>query len=116
MSKQSAADKAAKAELPVEALMLECVKDRYKVSYAALRWAKEIKKKENLADSIPLLIPRAMRELLTGKVTIKEIEKLPMLAQVPMPPPPPVPAPPTITLKPDEGEEDEPKSKSKSEE
>ena len=28
-----------KAELPIEGLMLECVKDRYKVSYAALRWA-----------------------------------------------------------------------------
>ena len=26
-----------KADLPVEALMLECVKDRYKLSYAALR-------------------------------------------------------------------------------
>lgn len=92
-----------KAELPVEALMLECVKDRYKVSYAALRWAKEIKKKENLADSIPILVPRAMRELLTGKVTIKEIEKLPMLAQVA--PPPPAPSQPTIILNPlpDEG-------------
>jgi len=102
MSKNSV-DKT-KAELPVEALMLECVKDRYKVSYAALRWAKEIKKKENLADSIPLLIPRAMRELLTGKVTVKEIEKLPMLAQVPIAPPPVAPSAPTITLKPSEEE------------
>lgn len=114
MSKNTA-DKS-KAELPVEALMLECVKDRYKISYAALRWAKELKKKENLADSIPLLIPRAMRELLTGKVSVKEIEKLPMLAQVPAPAPVAAPAAPTITLKPDEETEEEPKSKSKSEE
>ena len=104
MSK-AASDKS-KADLPVEALMLECVKDRYKVSYAALRWAKELKKKENLAESIPLLIPRAMRELLTGKVSIKEIEKLPMLAQVPVAPPAAVPSTPTITLKPSEGESD----------
>lgn len=109
MSKNSA-DKS-KADLPVEALMLECVKDRYKISYAALRWAKELKKKENLADSIPLLVPRAMRELLTGKVSIKEIEKLPMLAQVPVAPPPAPPAAPTITLKPSEGEEEETKEK-----
>jgi DNA-directed RNA polymerase subunit K/omega len=96
MSKQSV-DKS-KADLPVEALMLECTKDRYKVAYAALRWAKEIKKKENLADAIPLLVPRAMREILTGKMSIKEIEKLPILAQVPVAPP--VPAAPTITLNP----------------
>lgn len=103
MSKQ--VDKS-KADLPVEALMLECVKDRYKISYAALRWAKEIKKKENLPDSIPLLIPRAMRELLTGKVSLKEIEKLPMLAQVPLAPLPPAPSTPTITLKPSDGEDE----------
>ncbi|MCG3205277.1 MAG: hypothetical protein KCHDKBKB_01996 [Elusimicrobia bacterium] len=96
MSK-STVDKS-KADLPVEALMLECVKDRYKISYAALRWAKELKKKENLAESIPLIIPRAMREILTGKVSIKEVEKLPMLAQVP--PPPAAPSQPTITLNP----------------
>ena len=103
MSK-STVDKS-KADLPVEALMLECVKDRYKISYAALRWAKELKKKENLADALPLLIPRAMREILTGKVSIKEIEKLPMLTQVPVAPPVAPPSMPTITLKPLEDDE-----------
>lgn len=87
-----------KADMPVEALMLECVKDRYKISYAALRWAKELKTKENLADSIPVLVARAMREILIGKVSIKEIEKLPMLAKLPLPPQ--APAQPTITLNP----------------
>lgn len=100
MSKQTV-DKS-KADLPVEALMLECVKDRYKLAYAALRWAKEIKQKENLPDSIPLLVPRAMREILTGKMSIKEVEKLPMIAKVVTPPP--APAAPTITLKPSDGE------------
>ena len=42
-------------ELPINSLLLECTKDRYKLSYAALRWAKEIKKVENLPDSIPSL-------------------------------------------------------------
>ena len=87
-----------KADLPVEALMLECVKDRYKLSYAALRWAKEIKIKENLPDAIPLLIPRAMREILTGKMSIKEVEKLPMISKsTPANQPQPQP---TITLNP----------------
>ena len=85
-----------KSELPIEALILECKKDRYKLSYAALRWAKEIKQKENLPEAIPFLIPRAVREILTGKVSIKEIEKLPMLARVAQPPA--APAQPTLTL------------------
>lgn len=97
MSKQK--EDKSKADLPVEALMLECTKDRYKLAYAALRWAKELKKKENLADPIPLIVPRAMREILTGKILIKDVEKLPILAQVPLPPMPP-PSVPTITLNP----------------
>jgi DNA-directed RNA polymerase subunit K/omega len=83
------------AELPLEAMLLECNKDRYKLAYAALRWAKEIKAKENLADPVPLLVPRALREILTGKVHIKDVEKLPMISRAAPPPPPPQP---TITL------------------
>lgn len=96
-----------KADMTVEALMLECTKDRYKVPYAALRWAKEIKVKENLPDAIPLLIPRAMRDVLTGKVTIKEIEKLPFIFRVPSPVP--APSAPTLTLNVRASESDEPK-------
>ena len=59
MSK-STVDKS-KAELPLDALMLECVKDRYKVPYAALRWAKEIKTKENLPEAIQFILPRVSR-------------------------------------------------------
>jgi DNA-directed RNA polymerase subunit K/omega len=84
-----------KAETPLEGLLLECNKDRYKLAYAALRWAKEIKQKENLPDPVPFLVGRAIREILTGKVSIKEVEKLPMIAKVAPPPPPPTP---TITL------------------
>ncbi len=84
------------AGLPMEALLLECHKDRYKLSYTAIRWAKEIKQKENLPDSIPYLVPRALREILTGKVTMAAIEKLPMIIHVAPPPPPPTG--PTLTL------------------
>lgn len=91
-------NKDAQVELPINSLLLECTKDRYKLSYAALRWAKEIKKVENLPDSIPSLVPRAIREILGGKVSIKEVEKLPFLVRVPTPAPAPVPAAPTLSL------------------
>ncbi len=84
-------------DMPFEAMLLGCQKDRYKISYAALRWAKEIKKVENLPDPIPLLVPRALREIVTGKVSIKEIEKLPYLTR-PVSTPAPQNVPPTLTL------------------
>ena len=96
MTKSEKAEKEAKADMPIDALLLECNTDRYKLAYAAIRWAKEIKKTENLADSIPVLVQRALREILTGKVEIEDIGKLPVLVRVPAPPPPP--AAPTLTL------------------
>lgn len=82
-------------DLPMEALFLQCREDKYKLAYAAIRWAKEIKQKENLPEVIQALVPRSLREILQGKVTLKEIEKLPMAVKVAPPPPPPQP---TITL------------------
>lgn len=98
-------------EIPLEGLLLQCEKDRYKIGYTALRWAKEIKQKENLPDPIPLLIQRALREILTGKISIEEIEKLPMTVKIT---PAPIPTPnATISLNPsppEEGEKKEEKS------
>jgi DNA-directed RNA polymerase subunit K/omega len=96
MSKATKAEKEAKADLPIDALLLECNTDRYKLAYAAIRWAKEIKKTENLPDPIPVLVQRAIREILTGKVEIEDIGKLPVIVRM-APPPPPPPAP-TLTL------------------
>ena len=76
------------AEKPLEALILENKKDKYKMAYAAIRWAKEIKQKENLPDAVPFLVPRALREILTGKVSVKEVEKLPMVVKLAPPPAP----------------------------
>jgi DNA-directed RNA polymerase subunit K/omega len=100
-------------EMPIEGMLLECVKDKYKLSYAAIRWAKEIKMKENLPEAIPLLVPRALREILTGKVSYKEIEKLSVVIKVA---PPPQPTTPTIKLNVDESDADlEKPTKSKKE-
>src|SRR3954462_13540445 len=84
-----------KAEMPLDGLLLGCTKDRYKISYAAIRWAKEIKQKENLPDPLPLIVLRALREILTGKVDIKDVEKLPIVVKVSAPP---ASVQPTITL------------------
>jgi DNA-directed RNA polymerase subunit K/omega len=94
MTKEKNTDKE-KAELPLEGMLLECNTDRYKLSYAALRWAKEIKQKENLPEPVQFLVPRALREILTGKVLVKDVEKLPMISRAAPPPPPPAP---TLTL------------------
>ena len=95
MTKQTKAEKQAKADMPIDALLLECNTDRYKLAYAAIRWAKELKTKENLPDPVPVLVQRAIREILTGKVDIEEIGKLPVIVRVAPPPPPSVP---TLTL------------------
>ena len=95
MSKLTKAEKIARADMPIDALLLECNTDRYKLAYAAIRWAKEIKQKENLPDPVPVLVQRAIREILTGKVSIDEIGKLPVIVKVA---PPPAPAAPTLTL------------------
>ena len=104
----SKASKEQDAEKPLEALILENKKDKYKLAYASIRWAKEIKQKENLPDAVPFLVPRAVREILTGKVSIKEIEKLPMIVKLAPPPAPAGEAPstPTITLNTDEKSKD----------
>ncbi len=82
-------------DLPMEALILQCREEKYKLAYVAIRWAKEIKQKESLPDPIQALVPRALREILQGKIEIEDIEKLPMLARVSTPAPVPQP---TITL------------------
>ncbi len=89
-----------KAELSIEAMILECSKDKYKLPYSAIRWAKEIKKKENSTEPMPVLVLRALREILTGKETMKDIEKLPFLFKVPSVPA--APSVPTLKLNPPE--------------
>jgi DNA-directed RNA polymerase subunit K/omega len=86
---------------PLEVLLLHFRDDKYKVAYAAIRWAREIKQKESLTDPIASLVTRSLREILTGKISIKDIEQLPVIVKSPPPAPAPAPAAPahpTITL------------------
>ena len=93
----------------LETLLMHFKVDRYKMAYLSLRWAKEMKLKENLADALPTLVPRALREILTGKVSMRDIEKLPVLTKVVVPVvAAPIAAPhPTITLKKSKDDEEE---------
>ncbi len=69
-------------ELPLDGLVLQCKVDKYKLAYSAIRWAKEIKQKESLPELVQTLIPRALKDILLGRVTIKDIEKLPIIVRV----------------------------------
>jgi len=68
-----------KEEKDLESMILDYGKDKYKLVKTGVRWACEIKQKENLPDPISTLIPRAVQEILSGAVSIDEIEKLPDL-------------------------------------
>lgn len=94
---------------PLESLLLHFKENRYKIASLALRWAREVKQKESLPDSIPTLVPRALRDILTGRVALKEIEKLPFLIKAPVAaaPAPAAPAHPTITLAPSKEESEQ---------
>ena len=54
-------------------------KDKYKLVRTVVRWAGEIKQKENLPDPISGLVSRALREILSGNISIEDVEKLPTL-------------------------------------
>jgi len=113
-----------KSERTMEVMLLAAYKDRYKLAYATIRWAKEIKKTENLPDPVPTLVPRALREIMDGKTTIKQVEKLPMAVKMSTTPPvipvaagAPVPvSTPTLSLNPSKLEaNNEPKKETKEE-
>ena len=66
-----------KEEKDLESMILDYSRDKYKLVRTGVRWAHEIRQKENLPDPISALIPRALQEILSGAVPISEIEKLP---------------------------------------
>jgi DNA-directed RNA polymerase subunit K/omega len=68
-----------KEEKDLESMILDYTKDKYKLVRTVIRWAGEIKQKQNLPDPISTLVPGALREILSGGITIEDIEKLPPL-------------------------------------
>ena len=77
MKKSSDKEAAKKEEVhSMEELILNYSKDRYKLTTLALRWAQEIRVRDNLNDPPQQILSQALKEILTGKVKLSEIEKL----------------------------------------
>jgi DNA-directed RNA polymerase subunit K/omega len=63
---------------PLSQLMLDCGKDKYRMISLATRWAIEVQKRDQQVSHAPdELVSMAIKEILTGEVTLEEIEKLP---------------------------------------
>lgn len=64
----------------IEELLLNGDYDRYRIIPLAARWAQELKNKEEYKFlSFPQLLNTAVEEIVTGKVTIETVSKLPSL-------------------------------------
>jgi len=102
-------DAAPKEDIPLTQLILDRSKDKYRLVALALRWAQEIKQKEQAPEPPQEILSRALKQILDGDVSLEEIEKLPPL------PKPAEPKAPALVLKPlpekDEPEEKPEKSK-----
>ena len=71
-------EKEQKNNKSLEELVLNTDFDRYKLIPVAARWIEELKYKEEYKGfSIAELIEVALKEILTAKVSIEKIEKLP---------------------------------------
>ena len=78
MTKKKEDETIEKTEIPLQQLMLDCKQDKYRMISLTTRWAVEVQKRENQTAHQPdQLVAMALKDILTGKVTLEEIEKLP---------------------------------------
>ena len=78
MTKKKEATTAVNADAPLAQLILDCGKDKYRMVSLATRWAVEVQKRESQTAHQPeVLVGMALKEILTGKVSMEDIEKLP---------------------------------------
>jgi DNA-directed RNA polymerase subunit K/omega len=78
MSKK--AEKNAEAPLPdgpLSQLLLSIKEEKYRMISLATRWSLEIKQRDQSPLPPQALLDQAIREILAGRVTLEEIEKLP---------------------------------------
>ena len=61
------------ADLFLEPKVLDYSLDRYELILMTLKWARAMKAK-GTPDPMPVLVERALREIVDGKVTIEEIK------------------------------------------
>jgi DNA-directed RNA polymerase subunit K/omega len=79
----AAAEIEAKASQPLSKLLLDCLKDKYRLVPLAIRWAVEVKKRDQDKQLVPEtpgdIMNRALKEILSGQVALDDLEKLPPL-------------------------------------
>ncbi|MEW6040116.1 MAG: hypothetical protein AB1633_01175 [Elusimicrobiota bacterium] len=65
---------------PIEKILLDSKVEKYKIVSVATRWIEEISKKEEYKYlTFNQLLEVALKDIITGKVSIEEIQKLPPL-------------------------------------
>lgn len=65
-----------KKDMSLRELILNHAPQKYYLINCTLRWAKEVAKRKDAPKTAHSLLEVALRDILTEKVTIKEIEKL----------------------------------------
>jgi DNA-directed RNA polymerase subunit K/omega len=69
--------------IPLSQLLLDCGKDKYRMVSLATRWAIEVGGRDpNTIRQPEELVSMALREILTGQVSLADIEKLPPAPKV----------------------------------
>lgn len=71
-----------KADLPLSQLLLDCQKDKYHLVGWAIRWAHEVKKRDQSVEPAPEILNKALKEILAEQVSVQDIEKLPPIPKV----------------------------------
>jgi DNA-directed RNA polymerase subunit K/omega len=75
--KTAAAPEENKAEWTLSHLLLDQSSDKYRLVPLAVRWAYEVRQRDQSALPPQELVGQALREILTGQVKLEEIEALP---------------------------------------
>lgn len=70
------ADQKEKEDMSLAELLLDHASKKYYLVNYALRWSKEVKKREDAPKTAQGIMILALREILIGKVTYKEIDKI----------------------------------------
>lgn len=66
------------ANIPLSQYFLDCKKDKYRLVPLAIRWAVEVKGRDQESHETPTeILDKALKEILSGQVTLDTIEKMP---------------------------------------
>lgn len=75
--KKAVQEEAISPDTPLNQLVQDCVKDKYRMISLTTRWAQEIKQRDQSTLLPQELLNQSMREILSKKISLEEIEKLP---------------------------------------